>query len=333
MARRGAAIATLRLLDVGVHAGGRPTLRDVSLEVADGSMCAVIGPSGAGKTTLLRAAAGLVAHSGSVLLDGRDVSAVAPHRRGIAMLFQDPRLFDSMSVVDNVAYAARVRSVPRRRRGGEARALLDEVGLGDRADDRTAELSGGERQRVALARALTADPHVLLLDEPLAALDPPRRVEIRAVIDRTRRARSLTTVYVSHDLADAVDGADRLAVVVDGAIAQHDTPTAVLERPTTAEVARLTGNPNVLVDGSTVFTVRPEHVELDDVGLPATVTAVERRITHDLVRLDSPWGVLHAIVAPGRAPVVGARTAVTLPDRRRWRFPRAGASAQIRSTP
>src|SRR5688572_12054760 len=128
------------------------------------------------------------------------------------MLFQEPRLFDSMSVLDNVAYADRVRRVARTVRRAKAAALLDEVGLGARAGDSPVGLSGGERQRIALARALNASPRVLLLDEPLSALDAPRRAELRAVIDVMRRARRLTTLYVSHDLADAVALADDLAV-------------------------------------------------------------------------------------------------------------------------
>ena len=324
MARAGAAIATLRIAQLRVRAGDRQVLHDVSLDVPDGSLCAVIGPSGAGKTTLLRAVAGLVAHSGRVFLDDHDVSEVAPHRREAAMLFQEPRLFDSMTVLDNVAYAAQVRRAPRAVRRAAALALLCEMGLADRARDRPAGLSGGERQRVALARALTARPQVLLLDEPLSALDAPRRAELRAVIDDARLTRRLTTLYVSHDIADAVAGADRLAVLIDGAIAQHDIPTAVLERPSSPQVARLTGNPNVLVNGSTVFTVRPEHVEIDAAGapgVPGEVTGVERRITHDIVELDSHWGALQALVAPGCAPAVGARASVSLPERRRWTFP------------
>lgn len=308
-------------------ADDRPVLHDASLEVADGSTCAVIGPSGAGKTTLLRAVAGLVAHSGRVFIDGHDVSDVAPHRRGAAMLFQEPRLFDSMTVLDNVAFAARARRVPRAERRAAATALLREVGLADRAHERPVGLSGGERQRVALARALTARPQILLLDEPLSALDSARRAELRAVIDHLCRVRRLTTLYVSHELADAVRGADRVAVLIDGAIAQHDTPTAVLERPATPQVARLTGNPNVLIDGSTVFTVRPEHVELDPTGTTSVVTNVERRITHDVVELDSHWGAVHALVAPGLAPPVGARTSVSLPERRRWTYPPGVASS------
>ena len=324
MARAGAAIATLRITQLHVRAGDRQVLHDVSLEVPDGSLCAVIGPSGAGKTTLLRAVAGLVAHSGRVFLDDRDVSDVAPHRRGAAMLFQEPRLFDSMTVLDNVAYAARVRRVPRAARRAAALALLCEVGLADRAHDRPVGLSGGERQRVALARALTARPQVLLLDEPLSALDAPRRAELRTVINDARHTRRLTTLYVSHDIADAVAGADRVAVLIDGAIAQHATPTDVLERPASPQVARLTGNPNVLVDGSMVFTVRPEHIEIhatDTSSAGGEVTDVERRITHDIVKLDSPWGAIQALVAPGCAPAIGTRASVSLPERRRWAFP------------
>ena len=323
-------MTTLRITEIGVRADARTVLRDASLEISDGSLCAVIGPSGAGKTTLLRAVAGLVAHSGRVFLDDRDVSSVAPHRRGVAMLFQEPRLFDSMTVLDNVAYAARVRRVPRAERCVNALALLGEVGLADRAHDRPAGLSGGERQRVALARALTAQPQVLLLDEPLSAIDAPRRAELRAVIDRARLTRRLTTLYVSHDLADAVASADRVAVLIDGAVAQDGTPTDLLARPASPQVAKLTGNPNVLVDGSMVFTVRPEHVELDATGTTSAVTAVERRITHDLVRLDSPWGVVHALVAPGSAPAVGTRTSVALPEHRRWTYPSGVAPSHRR---
>ena len=329
MARAGVAIATLRITQLGVRAGDRQVLRDASLEVLDGSLCAVIGPSGAGKTTLLRAVAGLVAHSGRVFLDDHDVSGVAPHRRGAAMLFQESRLFDAMTVLDNVAYAARVRHVRRASRRAAALALLREVGLAERAHDRPVGLSGGERQRVALARALTARPRVLLLDEPLSGLDAPRRAELRAVIDDVRVTRRLTMLYVSHDIADAVAGADCVVVLIDGAIAQHATPTDVLERPASPQVARLTGNPNVLVDGSTVFTVRPEHIELDaadTTGAGGEVTDVERRITHDIVKLDSPWGTLEALVAPGSAPAVGARACVSLPESRRWTFPYAVAA-------
>ncbi len=287
-----------------------------------------MGPSGAGKTTLLRVAAGLVAHEGAVFVGDADVTRVPAHRRGVAMLFQEPRLFDSMSVLDNVAYPDRVRGVPRAVRRDKAAVLLDEVGLAARIGDTPAGLSGGERQRIALARALNASPRILLLDEPLSALDAPRRAELRAVIDSVRRTRRLTTVYVSHDLADAVALADQLEVIIDGRVEQLDTPRMVLDRPVSPAVALFTGNPNLLVDGSATFTIRPEHVEFGASGTPALVVDVYHRVTHDVVRLDSPWGALQAICASGAGPTPGDTVPVTLPEELKWSFPRADCAAE-----
>jgi putative spermidine/putrescine transport system ATP-binding protein len=293
----------------------------VSLRLEAASLCAVIGPSGAGKTSLLRIIAGLLEHEGTVRIDGADVTGVPTHRRGVAMLFQEPRLFDSMTVLDNVAYAERVRRAPRHSRRAQAARLLEEVGLSGRGDDRPVDLSGGERQRIALARALNATPKVLLLDEPLSALDAARRSELRSLIDTTRRVRQLTTVLVSHDVADAVALADRIAVVADGQVVQIDTPARVLERPASPTVARITGNPNALVDGSKQFTIRPEHVVIGDDGTPVQVTTVERRLSHDVVAVTSPWGLLHAFTPAGVAPPVGSVLRVTLPAGACWIFP------------
>ena len=311
-----------------MRAGDRAVLRDVALRVDDGSLCAVMGPSGAGKTTLLRVAAGLVDHEGAVFVGDADVTRLPAHRRGVAMLFQEPRLFDSMSVLDNVAYADRVRGVPRSVRREKAAVLLDEVGLATRIGDRPAGLSGGERQRIALARALNASPRVLLLDEPLSALDAPRRAELRAVIDSVRRTRRLTTLYVSHDLADAVALADHLAVIIDGRVAQFDTPRMVLDRPASPAVALFTGNPNLLVDASATFTIRPEHVEFGGSGTRALVVRVDHRVTHDVVRLVSPWGALEAIRPPGVGPTPGDTVRVTLPVELKWYFPPADSAAE-----
>jgi ABC-type sulfate/molybdate transport systems ATPase subunit len=329
LARRGPVIAALDVLHVSAFAGRRTVLRDVSLRVGDGALCAVIGPSGAGKTTMLRVAAGLADHEGAVLLDGVDVTHVPTHRRAVAMLFQEPRLFESMSAIDNVAYADRMRGVARRVRRTRAADLLDEVGLADRAEAKPAALSGGERQRVALARALSAAPSVLLLDEPLTALDAPRRAGLRSLIDRIRRTRNMTTLLVSHDVADAVALADRLAVMVDGALVQHDESQIVVDRPVSPTVARLTGNPNVLTDGPRCFTVRPERVVLGATGQLMPVTGVEPRLSHDLVAITSPWGPLWALVAPGSAPRPGDTVCVDVPDRACWTFPTVGPGPRI----
>jgi putative spermidine/putrescine transport system ATP-binding protein len=266
---------------VSVELDRRHVLRDVDLEVADGSLCVVMGASGAGKTTLLRAVAGLVPARGDVFVGDRSVNDVAPHRRRCPMLFQQPLLFDTMTVADNVAYASRSGLV-RRRCTGDPMPLLTEVGLGDRADDDPRALSGGEQQRVALARALFTDPDVMLLDEPLVAVDPARRDSLRKLIGEVQRRRQITMVLVSHDVTDALALADTIAVVEGGRIVQHDSIEAVLHRPSTPAVAAATANPNLLpaqspLHPSALLTVRPEAIRLGSGPITACVVRVERR--------------------------------------------------------
>jgi ABC-type Fe3+/spermidine/putrescine transport system ATPase subunit len=225
--------------ELTVHAGGRVVLDRVSLQVADGCCCVVMGPSGAGKSTLLAAVAGLVPHEGTVAVDGRVLAGVALHRRGVGLLFQQARLFPSMSALDNVAYPLRVRGTPKRQRRAAAARLLDEVGLADRLDDGPGDLSGGERQRVALARALCSNPEVLLLDEPLTGLDLPQRRDLAALLGRVRRERCQTWVIVTHDPEDAVTLGDHIAVLDRGELVQHDLVDAVAARPRTPLVAAL----------------------------------------------------------------------------------------------
>lgn len=298
----------------------------MSLRVASGSLCAIIGPSGAGKTTLLRATAGLVAHAGTVAVGGVDMTNTPTHQRGVAMVFQEPRLFATMTVLDNVAYPDRVRRIARRTRQAKAKLLLDEVGLGDRANSYPHDLSGGEQHRVALARALNAQPQVLLLDEPLTGLDAPRRAEMRRLIAGVQRARRLTTLYVSHDLGDAVAVAESIAVIIAGRLEQHGPPALVLDQPATPEVARLTGNPNLLWDGTRRFTIRPEHVVITQDGIPMRLIARERRVAYDELCLDSPWGLLYAAVPAGFGATAGDEVRADLPASRRWSFARAGST-------
>ena len=322
----------LRLRDVTVAAGARLVLDAISLDIASGSLCALVGASGAGKTTLLRAVAGLVPlRAGSVTLDGRPVEHRPPHRRDVAMCFQEPRLFPSMSVVENVAYARRIRGERRTARRDVAHDLLAEVGLAHRAGEPVTGLSGGEQQRVALARALCADPRVLLLDEPLGAVDAPRRGELRELIREIQARRAVTTILVTHDLADATAVGDRVAVVEAGRLVQHDRPDVVIRRPATPDVARLTGNPNLLwepagADHATPWTIRPEHVRLADQGIPVRVVAAEHRVTHVRLRLHGPLGELEALVDADAAPPVGRHVHVDLPTEHVWRFtpPRDG---------
>lgn len=323
--------------------GDRQVLRGVSLEVPTGTSCAVVGPSGSGKTTLLRVLAGLeAADAGEVWIDGRPVSALAPAERGVSLVFQEPRLFPAMTVGENVAYALRVRGTPRPERARAAAALLEQVGLADRRDERPSSLSGGEQQRVALARALCAAPRVLLLDEPISAVDGPGRTDLRDLIRRVCAAHHVTTVVVTHDLEDATAMGDRLALLVDGDVAQCGRSDDVLDRPVSPAVALLGGNPNVLhaevvggsvelgscgvpvagPDGPALLTVRPEHVVLDEPGgVGATVVDVERRASRLRVVVTAPFGRLEALTESPRSLRPGDAVTVGIPPGRLWRFP------------
>jgi putative spermidine/putrescine transport system ATP-binding protein len=225
---------------ISVALGDRVVLDRLALQVVPGSVCAVIGASGSGKTTLLRSVAGIEApNSGSVLIEGVDVTPLPPQQRNVTLLFQEPRLFPALSVGENVAFALRVRGAGREQRRAAAAELLHQVGLDDRLDDPVAGLSGGEQQRVALARSLCVPPAVLLLDEPFSAVDAPRRRELRTLVGDLLQLHRVTTLLVSHDVADARILADTLAVLADGRIAQHDTVDQVLAAPVDQRVAEL----------------------------------------------------------------------------------------------
>jgi len=217
---------------------------DVALEVADGETVAVLGPNGAGKSTMLAVAAGLLRpDTGRVVLDGVELTGpdvwVAPHARRIALLAQDPLLFPHLSVLENVAFGPRSSGTPRRTARDLARTWLEEVGVDELADRRPGQLSGGQAQRVAVARALAADPRLLLLDEPMAALDVAVRPALRQSLRRVLAER--TVVLVTHDVLDALLLADRV-VVVDGGRVVEAGPTAdVLTRPRSAFTARIAG--------------------------------------------------------------------------------------------
>ena len=227
----------------------RPGFRlEVRLTAQPGEVVALLGPNGAGKTTALRALAGLVAlHDGHVTLDGRTLDDpregrfVAPEQRGIGVVFQDYLLFPHLSALDNVAFGLRCRGLPRAAARAEAGTWLARVGLAEHSRRRPRQLSGGEAQRVALARALAVRPPLLLLDEPLAALDARTRLETRAHLRRHLGEHPGATVLVTHDPLDALMLADRLVIVEDGAVVQSGDAAAVTTRPRTDYVARLVG--------------------------------------------------------------------------------------------
>jgi putative spermidine/putrescine transport system ATP-binding protein len=229
-------------------------LDGLDLEVAGGEFLALLGPSGCGKTTALRAIAGFEQpDAGRVLLDGRDITGVPASKRDMGMVFQAYSLFPNLTVAENVAFGLRVR---RRAKGEQARRaaeLLELVGLADRGTRYPHQLSGGQQQRVALARALAVAPQVLLLDEPLSALDAQVRVQLREEIRRIQLELGITTVFVTHDQAEALSVADRVGVLREGRLEQVASPDDLYQRPATAFVAEFVGTmnrvPAVPVDG------------------------------------------------------------------------------------
>ena len=238
----------------------------VDLEVASGEFFTLLGPSGSGKTTTLRLIAGFERpDAGRIELAGSDVTGTPPYLRDVNTVFQDYALFPHMTVGENVAYGLRVKGIARAERRKPVDEILNVVRLPGLGDRKPAQLSGGQRQRVALARALVNHPQVLLLDEPLGALDLKLRQEMQIELKRIQRAVSevgITFVYVTHDQEEALTMSDRLAVFNEGRIEQIGTPAAVYERPDNAFVAGFVGASNVLSRAGRTFTVRPEKIRL-----------------------------------------------------------------------
>jgi putative spermidine/putrescine transport system ATP-binding protein len=222
--------------------GGAPVVDGVSLAVERGKLVALLGPSGCGKTTTLRMVAGLERpDAGRVLVDGRDVTALPPYRRRMGVVFQSYALFPHMSASANIAFGLQMQGVKRADQGRRVAAALAMVGLPQHGHAKPRTLSGGQQQRVALARALAIEPEVLLLDEPLSALDAKLREDLRGEMRAIQRRVGATALFVTHDQAEALAMADLVAVMDRGRIAQLDTPDAVFERPATPFVAHFVG--------------------------------------------------------------------------------------------
>ncbi|UCE32056.1 MAG: ABC transporter ATP-binding protein [Burkholderiales bacterium] len=238
-------MAGVELDDLHLSLGGNPVLSGVSLRVEDGECLALLGPSGCGKTTTLRAIAGFVRPSrGSVRIRGEPIDAQPPHRRNLGLVFQDYALFPHMTAAQNVGYGLRMRGMPRgqiREAVARALALVRLDGLDERYP---AEMSGGQRQRVALARAIVIEPHVLLLDEPLGALDRKLRDEMQVELKRLHRDLGITTIIVTHDQEEALSLSDRVAVMFRGRIAAVAAPTELYRRPHREDVMAFLGRAN-----------------------------------------------------------------------------------------
>ena len=313
--------ADVELDAVTVRFGGFTAVENANLRIAPGEFFSFLGPSGCGKTTILRTISGFVAPTeGQVRIGGRDMAGIGPNRRPTALIFQSLALFPMMSVADNVGYGLRVRGVGRKQRRDTVDRLLHLVALGDQGAKRVDELSGGQRQRVAIARALAVEPQVLLLDEPLSALDLKLRQHMRNELRAIQRRVGLTFIYITHDQGEALTMSDRIAVMNRGRIEQVGDGRDVYDHPQTAFVASFVGESNALSgrvlgtadgqasvdtplgimrgrnptglatgDAATLF-VRPEMLEPGAVGLDNSCQAVvgdlafEGSITHVSMR-------------------------------------------------
>ncbi|NUR86371.1 MAG: ABC transporter ATP-binding protein [Nonomuraea sp.] len=322
-----------------VYPGGVKALDSLDLSIPDGEFFALLGPSGCGKTTLLRTIAGLeTATGGSVVIGDRDVTGIQPGARDIAMVFQDYALFPHMDVTDNIAYPLRIKKVAKAARHDKAREVGARLGLEQLMDRRPGQLSGGQQQRVALARVMATQAQAFLFDEPLSNLDARLRLEARTFLKKLQRELGVTTVFVTHDQAEALAMADRMAVMEFGHIRQIGTPAEVFQRPANTFVASFIGStPMNLLDGvvrgdtlevagckvpvpdsarglltdgeKIVYGVRPEYnaysAEPADGALGGTVVIVENLGASHLVTLDVNGVNVQSTVPEGDEPEVG----------------------------
>ncbi|WP_436493791.1 ABC transporter ATP-binding protein [Actinokineospora sp. HUAS TT18] len=314
----------LRVEGVGVRYGTVPAVSDVDIEVADGEVVALLGPSGCGKSTLLRAVAGLEPlASGAIAWNGGDLAGVPVHKRGFGLVFQDGQLFPHRDVAANIAFGLRMRgdSAP-----GRVDDLLDLVGLAGYNNRRVTELSGGEQQRVALARALAPRPRLLLLDEPLSALDRVLREQLAIDLARVLRTERSTAIVVTHDHDEAFTLADRVAVMRSGRIVQTGRPDEVWRLPADDDTARFLGC-GLIIDGTvrdgaltcefgTVtlpwapagdvrLGLRPTALRVGDGPTEGTVAARVHRRDHVRLVVDTPRRTVDAVAAIADAPDVG----------------------------
>ena len=300
-------------------------LDDISLTFPDGQFFGLLGPSGSGKTTLLRAIAGFVLpDAGRVLIDGASVENVAVEAREIGMVFQNYALFPNMTVAENVGFGLAVRKVPTAELNRRVRETLDLVQLGDLGQRKPHQLSGGQRQRVAMARAIVTRPRVLLLDEPLSALDKSLRVAMQIELKRIQREVGITTIFVTHDQEEAMTLSDQIGILKDGKLIRHGAPLEIYENPGDAFTARFLGEANlfevtpsangpVLADGTALdasaampgdlLAIRPEHLAVSasepDSGIRLRAILVQRIFAGAIGSCVLEWQG-HQIKAIGR---------------------------------
>jgi putative spermidine/putrescine transport system ATP-binding protein len=291
----------VELVSVTRRFGPAVAVDAIDLRIPAGSYCCLLGPSGCGKTTTLRMIAGHEeVTEGDVLIGGVNVTGLPPAKRGTAMMFQSYALFPHLSVLDNVAFSLRMRGVAKAVRHEEARQRLALVQMEQHAERRPAQLSGGQQQRVALARALVADPKVLLLDEPLSALDPFLRVSLRDELKQLQRRLGITFIHVTHSQEEALGLSDLVVVMQGGRIHQAGSAREVFDHPADAFVARFIGGHNVLPDeqGGGMIAVRADRCRLGptETGLSGQVETVEYQGSLVRVALRTAHGAAVAML-------------------------------------
>lgn len=339
---------TLTSLAKAYPGAGQAAVRDLSLAVESGSLTALLGPSGSGKTTTMKLIAGLLApDDGDIALDGQPITRLPPERREVAMVFQTPLLFPHLTVAENLGFGLRMRGQSRERAAPQIAAMLDRVRLTGLGQRRPAQLSGGQQQRAALARALILRPKVLLLDEPLSNLDPTLRDEMRGLIRTLQRETGITTLVITHDQAEAVALSDKIALLLDGRIAQHARPEDFYQRPATEAVARFFGAVNFIAGtardgafhsalgplalppaapaGNCLLTLRPEALRFGpgENARTARVTSVTFLGTQTRVELSVAGVPLQALTSPdaARGMSPGDEVTVSLPPEALWLLP------------
>jgi multiple sugar transport system ATP-binding protein len=332
-----------------VFPNGVRALDELDLDIPDGEFFALLGPSGCGKTTLLRTIAGLETPTdGTLVIHDRDVTALPPGKRNLAMVFQDYALYPHMNVEENIAYPLKVKRVAKEERAERAAEAARGLSLEDYLERKPGQLSGGQQQRVALARAVATHPEAFLFDEPLSNLDARLRLEARTMLKRLQTDLGVTTIFVTHDQAEAMAIADRMAVMEAGQIRQVGTPRELFHQPANLFVASFIGStPMNLLEGriedgrcvlsegslpaptgydhlggdgrSLVFGVRPEFVSIvgpHDGGLTGTVQVLENMGTHALVSTEVGGAIVRALAVEGEEPSPGDRVGLQPVDGR-----------------
>jgi putative spermidine/putrescine transport system ATP-binding protein len=295
---RMAARAALELVQLTKTFGNVTAVDAINLKIPAGSYCCLLGPSGCGKTSTLRMIAGHESvTSGDIIVGPKNVTDLAPAERSTAMMFQSYALFPHLSVIDNVAFALKMRGVAKPERHAEARKLLELVDMQAYAARLPAQLSGGQQQRVALARALITSPQILLLDEPLSALDPFLRLRMRAELKRLQRELAITFIHVTHGQDEAMALADIVVLMNAGRIEQQGSPREIFNHPRTEFTAKFIGGHNVVAVGDETFAVRNDRLMLkrpgeavDGPSIAGTISEVEYQGTYVMVAISADAG-------------------------------------------